>query len=94
MSNLYLYIKLYFYKVFGGVKSPDFLSYVKQCSQALSIARKHFAQVKTLIDIMSTNSSFPSFKYNTHALRDFENRLELDIPDQKVEEHVLKLVNG
>ena len=58
------------------------------------IARKHFAQVKTLIDIMSSSKTFPSFKYNSHALKDFENRLELDIPDQKVEEKVLQLVHG
>ena len=90
----FFFIYYIFIKVFGGVKSPDFQEYIKQCVQALKIARKHFSQVKTLMEIMAYDSTYPSFKYNAHAIKDFENRLVLDIPDQQIEAKVMQLING
>lgn len=79
-------------EVMGGPKSETFQEYIRQCTAALLVARKHFKQVKTLMEIMSFHSSYPAFRYNSHSIRDFRSRLFLDMPDNAVEAQVRNLM--
>ena len=46
----------------GGKSSPYFKKYKEACVEAFNIARKNASQVITLMEIMSFQSNFPSFK--------------------------------
>ena len=47
--------------MFGGVDSPDFKEYTKQCVDAFIVARKHANNVISLMEIMMHNSNYPAF---------------------------------
>ena len=76
----------------GGVGSAHFNDYIKSCADAFLEARRHGSEICTIMEIMSYDSSYPSFKYNANAISDFVGKLQLNIPDSDVYEHVKKLV--
>jgi phosphatidylinositol kinase/protein kinase (PI-3 family) len=77
--------------VMGGKLSPLTAQYLQLCTAALSAARKHSDMLLGLMEIISYKSNFPSLKYNRCAIRDFRNRLLLDVSDVKLEAEVEKL---
>jgi len=79
-------------EVLGGAKSPDYEEYVRQCALALGVARLHHKQVKGLMEVMTFHSSYPAFQYNNNAIRDFERRLAIDVPEKDLERLVRRLV--
>jgi hypothetical protein len=77
----------------GGRKSSHFENYAKQCTQAFIEVRNHSESIIPLMEIMVYNSSFPAFKYNSAAIRDFRARLLLNIPDGDLQKAVRKLID-
>jgi phosphatidylinositol kinase/protein kinase (PI-3 family) len=79
-------------EVMGGKKSDHFALYVKLCTQALIEARNHSEAVVTMMEIMLYKSSFPAFRYNPNAAKDFRKRLMLNKSDKELPAAVLKLI--
>lgn len=79
--------------VMGGKRSAEFVEYRRLCAKALLSARKHATALIGLMEIMAFESEYPSFAYNKYAISDFRGRLMLDVPDDKVEHEVNKLID-
>jgi len=78
--------------VMGGRFSADFVEYARLCTQAMKIIRKNVDAISLLMEIMQVNSNFPCFRYNKNAIKDFRNRMMLNVPDQDIEYEVNKLI--
>lgn len=65
--------------------------YKELCTLALAAVRKHSTTLLGLMHLMSYKSNFPSFQYNADALKDFENRLLLNVPDIQLPSEVEKM---
>ena len=77
----------------GGKFSEHFKKFSKLCVEALIVARRHVDDICSLMEIMMHKSEFPSFKYNPRAIRDFRNRLFLDVSDADIELKVNGLIS-
>jgi phosphatidylinositol 4-kinase len=78
--------------VMGGRFSADFVEYARLCTQAMKIIRKNVDAISLLMEIMQVNSNVPCFRYNKNAMKDFRNRMMLNIPEQDIEYEVNKLI--
>ena len=75
--------------VMGGERTEYFAMYKQLCVDCLMCAQKHADSLISLMEIMSYRSGFPSFRYNSHAIADFQKRLHLD---KKTKEEVTGVV--
>jgi phosphatidylinositol 4-kinase len=65
--------------------------YKRLCTAALSAARKHHQRLLSVMEIMSYNSNFPSFKYNKNAIIGLKERLLLNVSEDQLAGEVEKL---
>jgi phosphatidylinositol 4-kinase len=78
--------------VMGGRFLADFVEYARLCTEAMKIIRKNVDAISLLMEIMQVNSNFPCFRYNKNAIKDFRNRMMLNVPEQDIEYEVNKLI--
>lgn len=79
-------------EVMGSGNDDSLVSRYKElCTLALAAVRKHSTTLLGLMHLMSYKSNFPSFQYNADALKDFENRLLLNVPDIQLPSEVEKM---
>jgi phosphatidylinositol 4-kinase len=84
--------------VMGGTSSESFKEFQKLFVDGFKAARNNSLSALGLVEIMMYKSNYPCFsgtRYgNGVALKRFESRLMLDVPDSKIEQKALQLVNN
>lgn len=84
--------------VMGGTSSESFKEFQKLFVDGFKAARNNSLSALGLVEIMMYKSNYPCFSGSRYgngvALKRFESRLMLDVPDSKIEQKALQLVNN
>ncbi|KAG7196152.1 Phosphatidylinositol 4-kinase pik1alpha (PI4-kinase)(PtdIns-4-kinase) [Scheffersomyces spartinae] len=75
-------------ELMGGVNSPVYAKFLRVCKDCFRTLRKEGAQIVNIVELMQKDSSLPCFNNGDNTSVLLQQRLQLDLADENIDEFV------
>lgn len=75
-------------ELMGGIDSPVYAKFLKVCKDCFRSLRKEGAQIVNIVELMQKDSSLPCFNNGDNTSVLLQQRLQLDLPEENIDEFV------